>query len=351
MKNSPEKILVIRASSIGDILLATPLVRLLRQRFQKAQIDFVVKTQFADVLRSNPHIDNLYRLDTKNGRIGLKQIRKELCSNGYDLVVDIHNNFRSSYLRRQKGARIVTLRKYKFYRFLLVQFGWNIYRNIKPVYQRYIETVADYGIVDDNRGLEFFTDQDEQKQIDEMLRQRGFQGERLTICMAPGASKETKRWPVERFANVAEQLIAKHNAQIILLGDNHDAELTEKITASLGDEVIDLAGHLDIMQAACALSRADVALTNDSGLMHLATALGKPTVAVFGSTVRELGFFPVGENNIVVENNSISCRPCTHIGRHKCPKKHFKCMMDISAAAVLDALEQVNDNLCLDNNP
>lgn len=344
MEKQIKKILILRLSSIGDILLSTPLLRVLRNRFTAAKIDFVVKSQFVDLLSTNTHLDHLYALDTQKGRSGLQQLRKDLRENDYDLVVDIHNNFRSNYLRRFKNARIVTLRKYRLRRLLLVAFGLNVYRTIRPVHQRYIDAVAEFGVSDDGLGLEFFPDADIQIQIDEKLRNYGRQSGQLTICIAPGASKTTKRWPVDRFAAVCKQLVSQLDAQILLLGDAQDAELTAIIVKTLKGKAIDLAGKLNLMESACALNRADIALTNDSGLMHLATALGKPTVALFGSTVRELGFFPVGSDNIVVENNEISCRPCTHIGRKSCPKKHFKCMRDIQTRqvyqAVIDALQK-----------
>ena len=336
-KREPEKILILRLSSIGDILLSTPLIRSLRRRFPHARIDFVVKSQFAELLCTNPHLNELYTLDTKKGRPALSELRQRLRAQKYDLIIDIHNNFRSGYLRRQKNARIVTVRKYKLQRFLLVKFGWNFYRHITPAHRRYLNTVTEYGIFDDGQGLEFFPDADVQKEIDVLLEQKGRQPGRLLVCLAPGASVETKRWPAERFAAVAKKLIHDLGAQILFLGDSRDAELTNAVNSKLDGAGIDLAGKLTLMQSACALNRADMALTNDSGLMHLATALGKPTTAVFGSTVRELGFFPVGPRTAVVENKELACRPCTHIGRRRCPKKHFRCMLDIPPKTVFDA--------------
>ena len=337
MKGNPEKILILRLSSIGDILLTTPLIRRLDQAFPGAQIDFVVKSQFADLLRTNPHLDKLYTLDAKKGWPALRKLRRMLRLQKYNLVIDIHNNFRSRCLRRQKNARIVKVRKYKVQRFFLVKFGWNFYRKITPVHQRYMDTVAETGIFDDGRGLEFFPDQGVQNEIDALLNNKGRNPGRLFVCIAPGASFATKKWPPEGFTAVAKKLINDFGAQILFLGDSRDAEMTQVINKKLDGAGIDLAGKLTLMQSACALNRVDMALTNDSGLMHLSTALGKPTVAVFGSTVRELGFFPVGPRAAVVENKDLACRPCTHMGRRRCPKKHFRCMMDIPPNAVFDA--------------
>ena len=341
MKKDPENILVIRLSSIGDILLTTPLIRLLRRRFPNARIDYLVKEQFAALLRTSPYIDELYTLDTRQGHSALKRLYRSLLKSGYDLVVDVHNNFRSAYLRRLRGARVVKLRKYKLQRFVLVKFGWNFYSSVRPVHQRYIDTVAGFGIHDDRLGLEFFPDPEAQRRVDDLLKQKGWNAGKATIAIVPGASKETKRWPVERFDKAAQQLGAEFDAQILLLGDTRDARLTDILRQSLGNAAIDFAGKLDIMESACALNRAHLALTNDSGLMHMAAALDKPVVSIFGSTVRELGFFPVGRRTVVIENNNLSCRPCTHIGRASCPKKHFKCMQDIDADEVFQAAAEL----------
>ncbi|MBN1560902.1 lipopolysaccharide heptosyltransferase II [candidate division KSB1 bacterium] len=323
------KILIIRSSSIGDILLATPLLRLLRHRFQTARIDFIIKTQFHDLLRMNPLIDHIYTLDTREGISALIRLRKEAREQGYDLVIDIHNNIRSHYLRRIPHAHIVKIKKYKWSRFFLVAFGWNFYRAIVPVHQRYIDTVAHLGIVDDGRGLEFYPDPAVQTSMHSRLGEAGFDFDRPTVGVAPGASFATKRWPVENFAQVVKRMVDELKVQILLFGDTSDAQLTQYIARAAEHSVFDLAGKLTLMESACALAYSNVVLTNDTGLMHLATAFKISTVAIFGPTVRELGFFPVGANTSVIENIGLSCRPCTHTGRKTCPKKHFQCMREI----------------------
>ncbi len=335
LNNPIQKILVIRFSSIGDIVLTTPLLRVLKKRFPAAKIDFVSKVQFRDVLSTNPHLHSIYTFDPHDKHAALKTLRHELRANRYDLIIDAHNNFRSHYVRKIPGARIVQLKKYKWRRFFLVHCGWNFYRDIVPVYKRYINTVASFGVKDDGQGLEFFVDPTIQSNVQDQLQQRGWSSDRPTLAIAPGASFATKRWPVERFAHVAQKLINDFDVQILLLGDQNDAELTRALNTALSIPAIDCAGQFNLMESACALNCADALLTNDTGLMHLGTALKKPVVAVFGSTVRELGFYPFAEDSLVVENKALRCRPCSHIGKKSCPKKHFKCMMDIESTLVL----------------
>lgn len=345
MKNNIHKILIIRFSSIGDILLTSPLLRVLKNRFPQAKIDFVTKSQYHDLLSTNPNIHAIYTLDTKGGHAALKQLRQNVRKNIYDLIIDAHNNFRSQYVRKIPGAQVVRLKKYKWPRFFLVTFGWNFYTEIVPVYKRYIDTVADFAVADDGRGLEFFPNESVQADVLHQLELKGFNKTKPTVAIAPGASYATKRWPVERFVQVAKKLLEKFDLQFLLLGDKNDAPLTRALKTELGDAAFDCAGQFDLMQSACALNYADVLLTNDTGLMHLGTALKKPVVALFGSTVRELGFYPVGEKSIVIENEGLTCRPCSHVGKKSCPKKHFKCMLEIQPERVLNQLVPLIERL------
>lgn len=336
MRVTISKILIIRSSSIGDILLATPLLRLLRQKYRTASIDFIVKKQFHDLLRMNPNIDHIHTFDPHAGISALVELKKRIVDRRYDLVIDVHDNFRSHYLRQMPHAQVVKIKKYKWRRFFLVACGWNFYTAVVPVYQRYIHTVSHLGIVDDGLGLDFYLDPVVQASIHNRLCDAGFHFDRLTLGIAPGASFATKRWPVENYAQVAKRAADELGVQIMLLGNAADAELTHSIAHKIEHSVYDLAGRLTLMESACALRHANLMLTNDTGLMHLATALKIPTIAIFGPTVKELGFFPIPPHASVIERTKLSCRPCTHTGRNKCPRKHFKCMREIRPEQVFE---------------
>ncbi len=332
MNLQPSRILVIRFSSIGDILLATPLLRLLRQRFSGARIDMVIKEQYKPLLAHNPYIDSLYTLNTPGSFRELRDLRKRLPKD-YDLVVDIHNNLRSRYLTfRMRGKRKIC--KHKFKRFLLVAFNFNVYRKITPVYRRYLQTVTKWGITDDGEGLELYVDESVNKRISTWLDAQDVRPQKTIVGIVPGASFWNKRWPVEKFSAVCEHLCANCDARILLFGSSDEQHIAQAIAESFGKKAVNCAGELSLIETACALSRCDAVITNDSGLMHMATALKIPTVAIFGPTTRELGFFPTGPNTAVVERPDLYCRPCTHIGMNRCPEKHFRCMKEIEPEEV-----------------
>ncbi len=333
MPAAPKNILVIRLSSIGDILLATPLLRLLRKRFPEARIDFAVKAMYMDLLRTNPHIDKVWALDADAGKAGLVALGEELEQVPYDLVIDIHKNFRSLYLRRRiRPARVVVLKKYYLKRFLLVKTGWNLYREIVPVHRRYINTMAAWDLQDDGLGLEFHVDAKVAETVNHKLA--SLQQEPLLVGLAPGAGFANKRWPMEYYLDLARRLKIERQARILLFGGPDDREITAKISAGVGSGVIDLAGQLSLMESAAALTHCRLLVTNDTGLMHLASALEVPLLAIFGPTTAELGFFPSGARSQVLEVQGLSCRPCTHMGQDRCPKTHFRCMREITPEMV-----------------
>ena len=331
------KFLVIRMSSIGDILLTTPLIRALRSKYPHSQIDYIVKEQFFDCLAENPDIDKTYKFDTTKDN--LRQFRKDIQNVNYDFIIDLHGNFRSLILRPgQKSARIYKFNKNLLQRFLLVKFGFNFYKNIRPVYLRYLDSIQNLKVYYDGQGLDFFLNGSVQKKIKNQLANNGFDFSKKAICIAPGASLKTKRWPADKFSTVASRLQTEHNVQILLLGGPLDRAISQQISQVCAQPVADFTGKLSILETASAMSFSHLVLTNDTGLMHLANALDKPTIALFGPTSKELGFSPLPELSTIVENLNLSCRPCTHIGSNRCPKKHFKCMLDISPETVFETV-------------
>ena len=339
----PEKILIIRLSSIGDIILATPLIRILRNRFPDAEIDVLIKSRFQELLYTNPHITNLILLDTNKGRSELVAARKAAKNRNYDWIVDIHNNFRSRYLVLGLAGAHFRYKKYRWQRFVLIKLAINLYKSIIPVSDRYINSLKTMGIENDHNGTEFFTDPVILDNIHKELADLGALDHGQVICVAPGAGFPTKRWPLEYYTELVKNL--SRSGAVLLVGDDRDKSLTDYIAKDAGENVFDLAGRYSIMQTACILQHADLFIGNDSGLMHLAGALGKKTLVMFGPTTRELGFFPQQPNAVVLENRELGCRPCTHIGSRKCPKKHFKCMLGITPQLVLnEVLELLKEN-------
>ena len=332
-KLSHFKFLIIRFSSIGDVILTTPLVRCLRAAYPESQIDFLVKSEFSIVLSQNPHISNILTFDKKAGKGELARVRSQVTNTGYTHILDIQKNIRSIYISTGSGAKVSSFSKKLFARDMLIRFNINIYREVKPVYLRYFESVAELGVTYDNLGTEVFPLASEKVKIAGILEQNNYPSQALLLVIAPGAQWENKRWPVEGFAAAANTFCEQTGAKTILIGGPGDIEICNSVHSLMKTPSLNLAGKLSLMGSAALLGKAAMVFTNDTGMLHMAQAMKAPAVAVYGPTTRELGFFPITENSRVAETD-ISCRPCTQKGLHHCPKKHFRCMNDIKPELV-----------------
>jgi heptosyltransferase-2 len=341
MQPQPQRILVIRLSSIGDVILMTPLLRALRRRIPAAQIDVVIKVAHADLLRLHPSINHLFELKPELGSAGLRELGKRLRERHYDVVLDVHKNFRSLFLTRAAQAPLVLRhKKFLFRRWLLVNTKLNLMRNLPPIRQRYIDAAAELGVVDDGAPAEIYWSAAEEKAAEAELQSRGWNGKMPLVALAPGAGFYTKRWPVENFAEVANAL-SQRGFFVVILGGQQDQELAEEIQRGLRNKCASLAGQTSLLVTAAILKKCRGLIANDSGLMHMAEAVGIPLIAIFGSTTRELGFFPQLKSSRVLENKNLRCRPCSHLGKAKCPKGHFLCMRAIMPEQVIDALNDL----------
>ena len=338
---APEKILVIRLSSIGDVVLVTSLLRNLRRHFPQAQIDVVVKAAYADLLRHHPVINRLYELMPERGRAGLQELGKQLREQRYDVVIDVHKNFRSLFLvRAARAPQVLRYKKFYLRRWLLVHTKLNLLRRVSPIRQRYLEAAAALGVIDDGGPPELFWTEAEEKAADRALRAAGWDGKSTLVALAPGAGFFTKRWPAEKFSEVARELTAR-GIFVVILGGEQDRDLAAIIQRGLSGTHASLAGQTGLLITAAILKRCCVLIANDSGVMHIAEAVGTPLVAIFGSTTRELGFFPQRATSRVLENINLRCRPCSHLGKAKCPKGHFLCMQAITPEQIIAVLDKI----------
>jgi heptosyltransferase-2 len=354
----PKKILIIRLSSFGDILLATPLIRALRVKFPPARLDFVVKANFAELLRYHPAIDNLHELPAEAGWPELRALGRRLRDMRYDVVFDIHKNFRSRYLAcAARPPRILAHRKHVFRRWIFVNTKINLMKTVPPIGRRYLNAAMPLGIAaarapGKGQRLELFWSDKEEQEAEIALHAHGWQPHVNLIGLAPGAGYFTKRWPPEYFGQLAAGL-ARLGNQVVLLGGPQDAGFAKIIEHAMGGIAapapqqgtpfharrkkmpINLVGEISLLAAAAVIKRCRMLIANDSGPMHIAEAVGTPLVAIFGSTVRELGFFPRNASSHAIENQGLSCRPCSHLGHDRCPRGHFRCMREILPEEVL----------------
>ena len=321
------KILVIRLGSLGDVLLTTPVIHALKLEFPAAQIDFVVKEQYKDSLLHNPNITNLFIYEKEK----VKKMNSDLKATGYDLVIDLQNNIRSHILTRGLKTTIYRFKKPSFKKFLLVKFKINLLKDLKTITQRYADTARVH--IEAEEPKLFLPPNSTSRLMD------GFN----YIGFCPGSKHFTKRWLPEYFVQLGNELV-KRGYKIVLFGGKSDNELCNLISGKIHG-CINLQNDDQLLQTAVDMKKCMLVLTNDSGLMHTASALDVPIVAIFGSTVREFGFSTAGARNLILENKSLSCRPCSHIGKSNCPQKHFKCMKEITPEYVLDRLQLTKEGI------
>lgn len=317
-----KRLLVIRLSSLGDVTLTTPLLRALKAKFSDAEIHALAKPAYAPILRGNPALSAIFTTDTFAP------------SARYDAIIDLQNNLSSRRYHRF-GDRVFAYRKENWKKFALVHFKANFYDGYESVAERYARAVAPLGVRLDDKGCEAFLT-DEERQFGQAQRA---DIRALAVCF--GARHFTKRFPPERFASALNRVLERRDVEIWLLGGAEDAPQGKEIEANIArkDRVKNFAGRLSLRHSAALLAAADAALCNDTGLMHLAAAFQKPIVVIFGSSVKEFGFLPYKTRFALLEVDGLACRPCSHIGRDSCPKKHFKCMRDIPETALVEAIE------------
>ncbi len=331
------KVLVLRLSSIGDIILTSPFLRVFKARYPESELHFVVRKEYADLVRWNPNIDELITVDVSHGRRALETLNLALGAEGYDAVFDLHHHLRTRIIRNGVSGRIHHVDKRVLRRLLLVGAHLNMYGDVVPVAERYIETAARYGVAPDNEGPELHIPEDIRVKALSLLADQGWKPETPLIGICPGSRHFTKRWPLEKFRKLTRLLIAA-GYSVAVFGSAEDADAGEVLRTLDPGRVAMMCGRASLLETAAMLASCEGIVANDSGLMHMGTAVRRPVAAIFGSTVKEFGFFPYNSNAVVLEAEGLPCRPCTFIGRSACPKGHFRCMEDISAEAVFEAI-------------
>lgn len=320
------KILVIRFSSIGDIVLTTPVLRCLKNQLEgEIQIDYLTKKQFAGILENNPNVNQVFAIEKSTD-----EVIAELKTQGYHYIVDLHQNLRSKRVKQKLKTLAFTVDKLNYKKWLLTNFKINKLPKIHIV-ERYINTVKALGIENDNKGLEYYIPEKDVVNLTELpaTHQKGY------VAFAIGAQHATKRLPTHKIIEICKKL----NQPIVLLGGKDDVTNANEIVKQCGVLIYNACGKYNLNQSASLVQQAKSIITHDTGLMHIAAALNVKTVSVWGNTVPDFGMYPYfpqhPERFTIVENNSLSCRPCSKIGYDKCPKKHFKCMEDIDLNSIL----------------
>ena len=311
-----KKILLIRFSSIGDIVLTTPVVRCLKQQLPDVELHVLTKSAYRSIYAANPNINKVYDLSGS-----MKELIRELRKERYDHIVDLHKNWRSLRVRAALHCPSSSFPKLDFRKFLYTKLKRGRMPNVHIV-DRYFKAVEKLGVHNDGQGLDFFFNEGDVMHYEDLPEtfRDGF------VAVVIGGQHATKILPENKVVEVCEAL----DYPVILVGGPEDAARGERIKEKVGSYVGNSCGSLTLGQSASLLQLADAVITNDTGMMHIAAALRKPIVSVWGNTVPEFGMYPYLPQGMapaaIVENRSLKCRPCHKLGYAKCPKGHFKCM-------------------------
>lgn len=311
------KILIIRFSSIGDVVLTTPVVRCVKQQLN-AEVHFITKKAFLPVLERNPYIDGIYTIEKS-----IDEVVSNLKAEKYDVVIDLHNNLRTASLKRKLGVKSYAFPKKNIAKFLLTTFKINRMPKVHVV-DRYFEAVSRLGVKNDLKPCDFVLAENDVVNLSEF----GLEEKRF-VAVAMGAQFATKQMPNELMKTILEKV----EIPIVLLGGSMDLERSTALKNDLNPRnIVDFCGKLSLRQSAYLTKTASVLLTGDTGLMHIASCFETPIVSVWGNTVPDLGMYtyaPKNRSNFSIhEVEGLKCRPCSKIGYQECPKKHFKCMLD-----------------------
>ncbi len=312
------KVLVIRFSSIGDIVLTTPILRCIKQQLKDVELHFITKHQFISVIENNPYVDKFHTINQSLAEI-IPQLKKE----NYDYIIDLHHNARTLKLKLALGKKSFSFNKLNWQKFLIVNFKKNKLPQ-KHIVDRYFEAAANIGVKNDGRGLDYFINDKDEIDIVSSLPTL-FHNDYHALVV--GGSYFTKQIPL----NKLKEICAISSLPLILLGGKDDAKIAEQVYQLHKNKVLNLCGKLNLNQSASIIQQANKVITSDTGLMHIAAAYKKDIISLWGNTIPEFGMGPylAGKNSQVLEVTNLSCRPCSKLGYKKCPKGHFKCMNDI----------------------
>ena len=317
------KILIIRFSSIGDIVLTTPIIRCIKQQLPNVELHFVTKSAFRSVIANNPYIDQCHFFEQH-----VEDVIPTLKDAKFDLVIDLHKNLRSLKVKKALKVKSLSFQKLNISKWLLVNFKINILPD-KSIVDRYFEAIARLGVKNDGKGLDYFiAKQQELENADiPMSHWAGY------VACVIGGSYATKQLPASKWI----EFCALSNYPIILLGGAEDRTLGDSIAQEFPVRVYNACGKFSLNESAYLISKARVVVSNDTGLMHVAAAYQKPIVSLWGNTSPEMGMYPYFDYNnvqerqsskaIFLENKDLHCHPCSKMGYTQCPKKHFRCML------------------------
>ena len=325
-----KKILIIRFSSIGDIVLTTPVIRCIRKQIPDAVIHYLTKEKFKPILEYNPYIDAIFTIEKD-----VDEVLSDLKAERYDFIIDLHNNLRSWRVKMALHSPSKAFNKLNFQKWVRVNLRINILPAVHIV-DRYLNAASPLGIINDGLGLDFFLDPKMSKTS--LSLPESFHKCYLAIVI--GGQHKTKMYPNDQLIELCKNL----NKKIVLLGGPDDFDNGTMIAKEAGEHVFNACGKYNLMESGWLLQDASHVITNDTGLMHIAAALNKNITSIWGNTIPEFGMYPYFQKesnatNEMVEVKNLYCRPCSKIGYKQCPKGHFRCMKEIKPQTIIDTIK------------
>lgn len=324
MSKQQVKILVLRFSSIGDIVLTTPVLRNLKKSLENVEVHYLTKSSFRGLLRNNPHVDKVWHFG-KN----IDEVLPGLMNEGFDYVVDLHKNVRTLRLKKKLKAKAFSFDKLNVDKFLLTALKINRMPKTHVV-DRYLACVSSLGVSNDKQGLDYFTDPASENKYTELAKSLP----KKYVVVVIGAAHLTKVPTVQKYREVLQAV----NKPIVMIGGEKDRTIAEQIEENLEGDMFNLCGKTTLDISALLIKNAELIITPDTGMMHIAAAYKRPIVSLWGNTVPEFGMTPYyGENStpsLIVEVKNLPCRPCSKIGYGNCPKKHFDCMKQLDVQQI-----------------
>ncbi len=324
------KFLIIRFSSIGDIVLTTPVIRCLKQQVPDAEVHFLTRSSYRPVIEHNPYIDKIYVLAHS-----WELMIEELLTEHYDYIIDLHHNTKTLRVKNALKVKSFSFYKLNIQKYILTAFKINLLPKVHIV-DRYMKTVASFGVKNDQAGLDYFISADEETTLNDIPASHGVG----YIACVIGAALGTKKWPVHKWKSFCEQM--EH--PIILLGGPEDAEIGNEIATIDDVKIYNACGKFKLNESADLVKKAKFVISNDTGLMHIAAAFNKQIISLWGNTIPEFGMTPYyGDKSVsavILETKKMWCRPCSKIGYKKCPLGHFNCMERIEVETLLKKTRQ-----------
>jgi len=325
------KFLIIRFSSIGDIVLTTPVIRCLKKQVPGAEVHFLTKDSFRSLIEHNPYIDKIHVL-AHSWELMIEELQTE----EYDYIIDLHHNAKTLRLKNTLKKKSFSFYKLNIEKYIYTALKINLLPHIHIV-DRYLKTVETFGVKNDNEGLDYFISKEDETKRDDVpgSHYAGY------IACVIGAAHGTKRWPVHKWKEFCKKL----NHPVVLLGGRDDIARGNEIASVDDVKVYNACGKFRINESADLVRKAKFVISNDTGLMHIAAAYKRPIISLWGNTVPVFGMTPYYGNTPIIDFRlqvtKLFCRPCSKIGYNKCPLRHFKCMEGISVDEVIEKTRQL----------